>query len=334
MSPAPHSAPVESTSRTVQTYVTADVDQATAIGSQLFYHHTLTPLSRDRFVFDLTAASLGPVRVGDLHYSSPVDIEVGNLHDTYGVSLVDHGRVDLAIGSREFAVVPGQAAVVGPVGKLRARGWRNGNDRLKMIRFDRKAMETELSRHLGREVGAPIQFPLPLDERSAQGAAWLQLARVAITALQEPDGILWNPLLAADFSSTLITGLLASTDHQYREELERTTRPAHPRLVKKAMRYIEERAHEAITVPQISAAVGVSPRTLQRAFSVHLNLTPGAYLARVRMDHAHRELVNGSPLTTSVSKVATKWGFFHLGRFASLHRSIYGVQPSETLRTH
>ena len=34
----------------------------------------------------------------------------------------------------------------------------------------------------------------------------------------------------------------------------------------------------------------------------------------------------------SVSEVATRWGFTHLGRFAGAYRLRYGVPPSQTLR--
>ncbi|WP_207954623.1 helix-turn-helix domain-containing protein [Saccharopolyspora elongata] len=43
----------------------------------------------------------------------------------------------------------------------------------------------------------------------------------------------------------------------------------------------------------------------------------------------HAELRTGAD---SVSDVAHRWGFTHLGRFASSYRKRFGVHPSQTLR--
>jgi hypothetical protein len=34
----------------------------------------------------------------------------------------------------------------------------------------------------------------------------------------------------------------------------------------------------------------------------------------------------------TVSAVANRWGFTHLGRFAGIYRAMYGAPPSQTLR--
>ncbi len=62
-------------------------------------------------------------------------------------------------------------------------------------------------------------------------------------------------------------------------------------------------------------------------------MTPTAYLRRVRLDHAHRELVgaaDGDGLT--VTEVAYRWGFSSPSRFAERYRAAFGVAPSQTLR--
>lgn len=45
----------------------------------------------------------------------------------------------------------------------------------------------------------------------------------------------------------------------------------------------------------------------------------------------HAELLSPGS-RASVTDVAVRWGFFHLGRFAQQYRERFGVLPSETVR--
>jgi AraC-like DNA-binding protein len=49
------------------------------------------------------------------------------------------------------------------------------------------------------------------------------------------------------------------------------------------------------------------------------------------MSLGHRALWRGGP-DASVSEVARRYGFRHLGRFAASYRALFGELPSATLR--
>lgn len=105
-----------------------------------------------------------------------------------------------------------------------------------------------------------------------------------------------------------------------------------PLLLKRAIAFIEENAHSPIVLSDVAACVHITPRALQYMFKRHLEMTPMAYLRRVRLDHAHHELVDADPTETTVQQVAARWGFAHTGRFAAMYRRTYGCIPSDTLR--
>lgn len=67
-------------------------------------------------------------------------------------------------------------------------------------------------------------------------------------------------------------------------------------------------------------------------FRRYLDMTPMGYLRLVRLDRAHRDLLDADPATTRVQQVAARWGFAHTGRFAAMYREAYGRVPSDTLR--
>lgn len=103
------------------------------------------------------------------------------------------------------------------------------------------------------------------------------------------------------------------------------------RAVRQAVDLIEARPEHPWRVAELAAEVGVRPRTLQSAFQRERGTTPLETLRRTRLDRAYADLLAGSPDSTTVSEVAVRWGFFHLGRFAKTYRTVHGEAPSRTL---
>jgi transcriptional regulator GlxA family with amidase domain len=86
------------------------------------------------------------------------------------------------------------------------------------------------------------------------------------------------------------------------------------------------------TAAGLATIAGVGVRVLQESFRRHVGMPPLTYLRRLRLDGVHAELTRGDPRQVSVSEVAYRWGFTHMGRFAGAYRARFGVPPSRTLR--
>ena len=69
---------------------------------------------------------------------------------------------------------------------------------------------------------------------------------------------------------------------------------------------------------------------LERAFREVFGVSPHRLLMLRRLAAVRRELLRADA-GTSVTDVATRWGFFHLGRFSQEYRLMYGERPSQTL---
>jgi AraC-like DNA-binding protein len=82
---------------------------------------------------------------------------------------------------------------------------------------------------------------------------------------------------------------------------------------------------------EICTTIGVSERTLRLCCQEHLGMGPIQYLWLRRMNLAHAGLLRASSTTTTVTAVATGFGFWELGRFAVAHRTLFGESPSMTL---
>jgi AraC family transcriptional regulator, ethanolamine operon transcriptional activator len=87
-------------------------------------------------------------------------------------------------------------------------------------------------------------------------------------------------------------------------------------------------------VAELCDAREVSRRTLNRLFKSALGMGPATYLRRVRLNRARRALEKRTRSIT-VSGVALKLGFWHLGRSAEQYNQLFGELPHVTLsRVH
>src|SRR5437773_2245444 len=103
-----------------------------------------------------------------------------------------------------------------------------------------------------------------------------------------------------------------------------------PRLLKKALDLVEADPARAWTVGEIASACGVPRRTLQGHFRRFVGRTPTQFVRDLRLDKARKELVRALD-PVSVTEIAGRCDFNHLGRFAAQYRERYGESPSATL---
>ncbi len=142
-----------------------------------------------------------------------------------------------------------------------------------------------------------------------------------------------EPLLMSTAERLLAAVTLATfPNNALTDPTSEDSHDAHPATLRRAVAFIDDNAHLQITTADIASAADVTVRAVQLAFRRHLDTTPLAYLRRVRLEKAHRELLAADPAHTTVTEVAYRWGFASASRFAAQYRAAYGVMPSRTLR--
>jgi len=105
-----------------------------------------------------------------------------------------------------------------------------------------------------------------------------------------------------------------------------------PQIVSRLDAFLTEHFDEPIHMAQLCVATGVSERSLRNACHAVHGTSPKRYLTRRRMEAVRSALVEARPGQATVTRIATDFGFFELGRFAAAYSSLFGERPSDTLR--
>ncbi len=171
----------------------------------------------------------------------------------------------------------------------------------------RLSMATSAGHDLLRSLARLWSEPLP--DSQAPGA------HIRLAELE--DDVITNFILAA-------TGTGDDTDQS---RLDAT-----PHCLRLAEDYLCAHLNWPVSRAELAKASGTSIRTLSRAFMRHHGMGPMQFLKARRLDAAYRDLLGTKPQHNSVTEVALRYGFNHLGMFAIDYRQAFGELPSATLR--
>ena len=288
-----------------------------------------TPEGADGFGLVAEVIQLGPLTVGQISFSGPVSLVVAEL-DAYHVSMPTIGRMQARHAGHEVVAGPSTGIVFGPGNPVYAM--HDANSAELAVKIERDALEQELAGLLGRPIAGPIDLPPAIDLSGGPGYSWSRLVRLLCDELEYKESLIYQPLIAEQLRSSVLSGLLLSIPHRYHAELTGPATAGPSRAIRRVVDAVHDEPERPFSVADLAATAGMSVRSLQEGFRRHLGCTPMAYLQQVRLLRAHESLRLADPLRTTVAAIAYRWGFAHLGRFASAYRERFGEAPSDTLR--
>jgi AraC-like DNA-binding protein len=312
-------------------FSSADIEQARYVLNRFYYPVAVgVPKGSADFGLGVEVIQLGPLTVGQLSYAGPVTFRVSEL-DAYHVSIPTTGRLHARHAGHEVVATPSTAVVFGPGNPVFTRHEEKSAE--LAVKIERKALEEELANLLGRPIEGPIDLPPAIDLSGGPGHSWIQLVRLLRDELAFDESLVFQPLIAEHLRSTVLGGLLLSVPHRYHRELTTPAVAGPPRAIRRVVDVIQGEPERAVTVADLARIAGMSVRSLQEGFRRHLGCAPMTYLQQVRLGRAHDDLRISDPMRVTVAAVAHRWGFAHLGRFASTYRVRFGESPSKTLRS-
>ena len=102
------------------------------------------------------------------------------------------------------------------------------------------------------------------------------------------------------------------------------------RVAREVLSILHESIDRTLTITDLCERTGAKERTLFLSCVEAFGRPPARLLTELRLSGAHRALVNPRD-GTSVTQVATAFGFTHFGRFANAYARQFGELPSATL---
>ena len=182
----------------------------------------------------------------------------------------------------------------------------------------------------GIDLGSP-RVPLLVTASSDALARFRRLHSAVAALAQETPQVFASSHAAHAIEQSLIAELVESLrkgdpkDAGWAQE-------CHATVMRRFYRELDGNPNRAVYVPEICAAIRVPERTLRLCCQEQLGMGPKHYLTLRRMHLVHRCLLATAPNDATVTQVATHFGFWHLGRFATEYRLLFGEPPSVTLR--
>ena len=311
-------------------YETASLDEAASVLGETYAQTRISdrrqPAGTVMRIRQRTLTS--DVRLDDLEFGIGFSAEVDPL-ETLVFTELNSGRTRFQSGGRTRCYEAGQSYLVAQPDQAYIGSIEDIAMSMVLIR---PALLDKVAATAGPP-GSHIRFVSHEPTTAQAGQRWrATCAYVRESVLAMPDAA--DQHLVRSNAATLLAAVVLDTFANTASTAPTTQdrRDGHPVTVRRAVRFIEDNASRDIAASDIATAASVSIRALQLAFRRHLDTTPMAYLRRVRLAHAHGDLVAGHADELTVMSVASRWGFGNAGRFAHLFREEYGRAPAEVLR--
>ena len=311
--------------------LTADtLDEATSLVRTAICPHRLRVNEPPRkSVLYLSSLDLGACGLTNLKYGFDVDIDAGCIDDTYLVKWTLAGQGRLWSGDRTAITSPRSIVITEPTEHTKIH--MTAECQHLTVRVSRRALLETLAARLNRPPRKALQFNLEIPMDSDFARAWCELVAHICHISATAPAALASENVRKQYSRTLMEILLSAAPHSHTNAIEEPANRPTAWHVGRARDYVHEHLSEGISIADIAARVGVTPRTLQNGFRKAFNLTPAEYIRRARVDALHQALLAADG-NAGVTNLMMNVGIVNFGRFAQYYREQIGVSPSTTLR--
>lgn len=232
----------------------------------------------------------------------------GEKHSMYELTYVDRGALHCVVDGNGYLLRQGQMMVFGP------EQWH-----MQYTDLDTPARFLTVSFDLGSE------RPLPLTDRifplSSEDAVFpRQLVREAETNdVYSGDAIRCNLKL-------LLVSVLRGGDGAKKRLQTPASLHNENTMVSRTLQYVADHVYEKLSVESVAKEVGISASHLTALFHRQMQISPGEYIRRVKLEES-KCLIREGNLNFSQIAAALKYSTIH--HFSRQFKDNFGISPSE-----
>lgn len=183
---------------------------------------------------------------------------------------------------------------------------------------------------IGREL-MPPEHMLAIRPRMPSLSRLLQVHQATGDLAKTAPDILAKPDVARAIEEALVEAMVLCLAADHSEQVRNVHRHR-ARVMRRLEDTLMAKSGETLYMAELCAAVGATYWTLRDCCLEYLGMSPKRYLWMRRMDLARLALSSADPEKTTVTEIATNYGFWELGRFSVAYRSLFGEPPSAALR--
>lgn len=262
----------------------------------------------------------------------PATIDIPRLGNYYAVHMPTNGSALVSHRAKTFEANSICSLVTNPGAALTMRLELDSPQ--LVIRIEEPAMSAYLTRVIGRSLLHPLAFEPEFDLTTEAAMRWHAAVQLIHTEVFYTGSLVRRGQGIGPVEDLVMSSLLHLQPSTHLTEF---TSPARPdkrgAVVQAAIDYLEDHLAEHITMDAVASAVHMSVRAVQQGFHEQLGMTPMTYVRERRLERVHSELMDATPADgITVTAVAERWGFHHLGSFGGEYRKRWGESPSQTLR--
>jgi transcriptional regulator GlxA family with amidase domain len=277
---------------------------------------------RAHFRTDIRTNAYADVGLCKVRHAAPFLFESTTPRDTFLVFSCTGGAGTLQADDGKISVHRNRSVPISATG-IAAISGEPSLTHLSM-HIDTERVHSLCAQWIGSPLGRPLVFDLKPFTPDLAGR-WQRIIK-AMDALMDMGT---PPQIAlVSLRECAIDALLQSHPHTYTRFLRKHA-AASARLVRDAMRLMEEQADSPVAVADIASALGCSIQSLHRGFREHQRITPGAFLYSARLNQVRNALMTGNAADTA-AETASQFGFVNYDRFSAEYSDRFGEHPEET----
>ncbi len=229
----------------------------------------------------------------------------GAENSTAQLLYVENGKLHVIVQGQECLLNGGDLVIVGP-GQWHME-YADAQEELWLMRIQFECNPEEIETLWNRKITAPRKGQMHLWEMVYE---W------------ERGEAYYEPMIGYQLSLLLLTLLRQAQKEDRETELPNGENA----IILRTQRIISQRCREKLTVPVVAKYADVSPSYLTALFQKHLNISPGEYIRRVKLQESKMLIREGE---LSFMEIAEKLQYSTLQQFSRQFKDKFGMTPSE-----